>query len=507
MKKKSLIITLVISTFLMLAWCNSNEKVDEKIENSFNQQEGNARDFWLDFSDYTYAWIDDEWNMYIYSTWTYNEQWLPEWKWVAYYSNGQIKSEWYFENWVIQGTQTLYYPTYWNYLYFMTWDKIMAWYGGDPTEIEEKPTWRLESTINYKDWVLDGLTIQYRSTQNIETKESVIDYKVYHEKWNQVRIEIKWNRYPMDDRKKMSKEEQDAIFEDEDDEYMYWYYELFSEKLPWEYKEELFEENEMEQYIALDSLDEWVDNGNAKGYKSQPIWSWDELIEPWHMILRYPNWNIKVKYNLLWTDKNNKAIMHGNQIFYDENWQVEEIQKYYNNEKNGLFLFANNNEIKKFQYYDYWELKFDSELPDDSQQLDAFTYYNIISDSSDYCMDGIASLPKSEEEKRFVKEGRSALDVCEKSIKAVEMVWDYKWNSSLKNATINYLSWIIYEWKMFVDLKENQLNNTETEKNTEITLNEKIPEAKYNLDRLYNEFTDACALFTKKHLLPRIYGL
>lgn len=230
MTKKSLLITLIVALSTLLVWCNKDIDNEDIVPD--NQQQV-IKDFWLDFSDYIYEWFNDSWGMDIYSTWDYLS-WGRNWKRTFYYSNGQIASEQYFKDGHINGGWTWYYPTYWIYVYYMTWDKIYEHYIEKPEWIwiEEEPTWWLMYTDICEDWTRNCLWTDYLSAKNVETEKSVVESTTYFEDWNLIWIEIKWNRYSADEYKTMSDEEKDALFTSDEDELMYWYYHLSTEKLP-----------------------------------------------------------------------------------------------------------------------------------------------------------------------------------------------------------------------------------------------------------------------------------
>lgn len=491
MNKKSLIITLVISTFMLLMWCSSNEKeIKSEVKLTDNQnQEQRVKSFWLDFSAYNYEWFDSKWKMNVYSTGWYSGV-LAEWKWVFYYWNGQIALEWNYVNWYEEWVRTWYIPTYWNYLYYLTWESIVEQLVEKPNDswIEKEPTWWLDYVMRYEKWVENWLSIGYGISKKMDTNERYIAYQQYFENWHATRIDISWIRYSFEEISSLSDEEFKELISDP---IQTWYYYLLPEKtgLKW------WESETDRPYEKLDSLEAWTDNGKPKWYWSDAVWSWDELIDYGNMIYWYPNWNLQAWYNILWIDKDNNIVMDWAQRFYNENWEISAIWNYSENIEDWLSIYYDEDEnVYQIEYYENWELVMDSKQLD-SWLTNASMYYDAISNDVQYCIEWIAYLPNSGQSQRYINEWKSALDVCKKAIKVANIIWDYNWDSLLKNAAIDYMSWIIYENEIFIRLKEIELNQSERvinqENDTEIIqLKGKISEAEKKSDILYDKLME-----------------
>ena len=165
--KKSLVITFLFFVFMLFTWCVFD--YDKSIFSNNHNESIESWYSWLDFSDYVYAWYDDTWYLREYSTWLYNEKWNRDWKRVYYFENGQIANELYYNDWFLEGTAKFYWPTYWQYMYHLSWEDIIKEYIEKPEWlwIEEIPSWWLNYEINYKNWEKDGLSVKYDFLKDI----------------------------------------------------------------------------------------------------------------------------------------------------------------------------------------------------------------------------------------------------------------------------------------------------------------------------------------------------
>ena len=452
--KKSLIIALVIFTFMLLAWCDVNEEVGKKIENPYNQtQEQDVRDFWLDFSDYEYYWYDDVWHMREYFTWSYNESWLPDWKWTIYYENGQIAQEWYFENWLEQWVFTWYSPTYWNYIYYLSWDYIHEEYIEIPKWLaieKNKPTWWLAYVQNFENWVKNWLYVDYLSQRNIETNENIVNHMTYFENWEELWTEIWWKKYTAEDLDKMSEEEFDILFSIPDIEE--WYYYLIWEKAPLAW----WIEEEWEILFApTDKKDEYISDDWRKIIWSNPVFSWDILLQHGQFIIYYMNWNIESFTNHIWYDKD-KIILDGNQRTFGENGNTESLSVYSDWVKNWVHVIYNTNwNIDNLQFYRKWKLKYD--MSDEKDNKIVTIYNDILIQSMSICTDAtqyvfnVYSDENVATDKVFLQIDE-AINSCETSLDIVNYIWDYEWDSSLVESCSKLLGLEIDYLKLFKEI-------------------------------------------------------
>lgn len=224
--------------------------------------------------------------------------------------------------------------------------------------------------------------------------------------------------------------------------------------LEWEPLEEITED-----YVILESLSDWEDDWEGKWYTENPVWSWDELFKRGHMILWYPNWNLRMYTSTIWVEDNH-IILDGVQTYYYENWNVERIEVYNNDVEDWLFLVLHEDwKINEVKYYKNWELKMDSNIQKEEWSIDASDYYSMLQYNYLYCKNEWDWFPM-QWEWWIGKREEIANRFCKETVNVANIIGDYDWDSSLKDARINHTLWVIdlysNPWNYYTDEVDEQ---------------------------------------------------
>lgn len=167
------LILLIIFIVLLIVYIVKNN--DSHGWNSLSNTADNNNKSWIDrywliYTSEDYL-LNDElkiWNIDVYWTW-YLINWNRKFgEWIYYFENGQIAARWEFYDWKETWERKFYYPTYWNYIYHMSWWKLIEEYMEKPKIelLEKEPSWWIARVINFKNGKLDWAFTAYDIMKN-----------------------------------------------------------------------------------------------------------------------------------------------------------------------------------------------------------------------------------------------------------------------------------------------------------------------------------------------------